>query len=460
MVKNNSSTKQLQQDMSNTADDLANDMKTDRYQNGESTMNEDLIINGKILNNNNDELNEEEDDTSNNLINNYDDEQNMKEYRIRNRCLLCYKLLKDWKGAKLTDFYNLNTARSNARNLLINNINLVKDNNNNNNNSKRIKLSENRKQPDQISDLIKRTITNSSSFISIEKHSNNNNNSKICQSCLDHLNMIDYHARHVNKLRKIMNSKLNKSFKLIQSNSKFANSYSSLAIRKRNKHLLTNKFKPNNNKNLTSVNKLNSNRHSNNNNNNNNGNLNKNKLNLILNNNNNNNSNNNKNNSRITKVRQFNSNTNITTVVNNNNKQVQKLQNGKVNNQSKIDINNNHQEDQNSNNITNNNLLESLLASNNLINSAAPLMTNQQALVLLAAALSMNKNNNNNNNNDNGNSNNNMNSSKINSANNRNNQFHTQVNLYFIIFVFLSFKYIFIVHKLFIIPKEKVKLNY
>jgi hypothetical protein len=456
MVKsNNNSTKQLQQDMmSNINDDLDNDMNsTDRYQNGELMMNEDIIINSKMLNNNNnnsnnEELNGEEDDSSNTMINNNnnnDDQQNM--FKIRNRCLLCYKLLKDWKGAKLTDFYDLNTSRSNARNLLINNINLVKDSNNNNNNNSRLKINGNRKQQEPISDLLKRTITStSSSFVNIEKHSNSRN--KICQSCFDHLNLIDYHARHVNKLRKIMNSKLNKSFKLIESNKKLAKNYGSLAIRKRNKNSMINKLKQNNIKNMNNNNNNNNNNKLNLNNrqiNNNNNNVNKNKMNLIL--------NNSKNNSQITKVRQVNSNTNITTVVNN--KSIQKPQNGRIiPNQSKLDknqtdINNNHQEDQNNNNNNNNNhingsnnLLESLLNSNSLMNQTSPLMTNQ-ALVLLAAALSMNKNNNNNNNNNtndnsNGNNNNNnINSSKNNSANNRNNQFHTQVIFSYFVSLFL-----------------------
>jgi serine/threonine protein kinase HipA of HipAB toxin-antitoxin module len=105
--------------------------------------------------------------------------------------VLCFKLLKNWKGTKLSPFYDidkLTEVRSQTEEHLSNgDSNLDENNNNNNNNrlSNSILVNNNnnnsKNSGDTIRDLIQKTLFNKNKIPSEDpKTENNNNNLTAC----------------------------------------------------------------------------------------------------------------------------------------------------------------------------------------------------------------------------------------------------------------------------------------
>ena len=156
-----------------------------------------------------------------------------------NRCVLCFKLLKNWKGTKLSPFYdidklnelrisNSSPAKSEPTSLLVKSkpnaeSNLVSSHGNAAANSE-----------DTIRHLIQKTLftatttsppttsfseTAWSHILLSENSSGNaaaacNSSKKICKTCHDHVVLIDYHMQCADNMRTLMQNKISKSFQI------------------------------------------------------------------------------------------------------------------------------------------------------------------------------------------------------------------------------------------------------
>ena len=158
------------------------------------------------------------------------------------RCFICFKLVKNLKGNKLSHFYDLNalvnetnftysSPQNGETNLQLENNQDVNNNNTNlvnNNNTNRIKSGDlfkfKRKQQQQqqtigenILKTLKRTAhLNKSTKIEILLNDNLVYMKKICENCFKQINSIDYHLNNAFKLCDQMSFKLAKSHRLVR----------------------------------------------------------------------------------------------------------------------------------------------------------------------------------------------------------------------------------------------------
>ena len=210
----------------------------------------------------------------------------------RNRCIICYKLLKNWKGATLTPHYDIDKliGVSSKSSLCLNSIEEDEDetenednngdvinnkNNcdqtatlvNNNSNSNKSNCGETtRAKKSTIGELIKKSLIVNSKEKSLTKQATPANSlnylqqilkanseiggasssKKLCKTCYDYIVLIDYHMNLADNLRSLMKNKLFKSFQLINTNRLIknnSNSSSKLDLNRIKLFSLNNKIK-------------------------------------------------------------------------------------------------------------------------------------------------------------------------------------------------------------------------
>ena len=182
----------------------------------------------------------------------------------RNRCIICYKLLKNWKGATLTPHYDIDKliGVSSKTSLSLNSIEEHADetesedngdalnnknnsdqtlvnNGNSNSNTKSNCGETTRAKKSTIGELIQKSLVVSSKEKSSSKQAtpanalnylqqilkaNSEIGKKLCKTCHDYIVLIDYHMNLADNLRSLMKNKLLKSFQLINTNRLIKNS--------------------------------------------------------------------------------------------------------------------------------------------------------------------------------------------------------------------------------------------
>lgn len=154
------------------------------------------------------------------------------------RCFVCFKLVKNLKGNKLSHFYDMNALDSTTNStspFITNGDHFLKTENNNNlTNSDCNLVINNNKKSGELYKLNKSTIgenvlktlrdlkstnrlSKSSTRIEVLLNDNLVYMKKICENCYRQINTIDYHLSNANKLCDLMAFKLTKSHRMIKS---------------------------------------------------------------------------------------------------------------------------------------------------------------------------------------------------------------------------------------------------